>query len=251
MTDLEDIRRDGEEAIIALMKSLDERHRALLRDSLLRYGSVQNIPPAVWQQIQGETENELAAIYLLLIGNAFGYTTAELGGQGVRTPRTNPLGLAHRSLGAAAQARSTAAASVAGIQRELNRSLQQARLDVTKGSVGELTQQGLDDALAEILDEARRKQIAVTETTEAITAGQREASGAAGGRNTAGQRVRVEMRWQTERDNRVCPRCSPLHETPEEVWSLVFPDGPGRDAHPNCRCYLRAVVVVESDTEDA
>lgn len=39
-----------------------------------------------------------------------------------------------------------------------------------------------------------------------------------------------------------CERCGPLHEQPEEVWSKVFPDGPGYTAHPRCRCHLRPIV---------
>mgnify|MGYP000216878628 FL=1 len=234
MTDLEDIRRDGEEEIVAILAMLDERHQALLRDALRRYGSVANIPQSVWDQIQGDTENELVAVALLLMMGGASYTSGELGSQGVSAPPPGQTGLAKMSLLAARQAQSAAAASVDSLQRRIVHGLEQARLDKNLGNVGDLTQEGIDKALQDAFDEARRKRIAIDETTEAITKGQQEAAGGADKTNIAGQRVTVEMRWQTERDNRVCPRCSPLHETPEEVWSKVFPNGPGRDAHPNC-----------------
>lgn len=251
MTDLEDIRRDGEEEIVAILATLDERHQALLRDALQRYGSVANIPQSVWDQIQGETENELVAVALLLMMGGASYTSGELGLQGVNSPPPGQTGLARMSIAAAQQAQSAAASAVDSLQRRIVHGLEQARLDQNLGNVGDLTQEGIDKALQDVFDEARRKRIAVDETTEAITKGQQEAAGGADRTNAAGQRVTVEMRWQTERDNRVCPRCSPLHEKPEEVWALVFPNGPGRDAHPNCRCWLRSVVVVEDNTEDA
>lgn len=242
MTDLDEIRRNGEEEIAAILAKLDERHQRLLRDALRRYGSVENIPLSVWGQIQEETESELAtvALYLMLLGG--GYTNWELQNQGGRTSQPN---LGRMGLLAARQATNAAANSGASLMKRITYALEQARLDQNLGNVGDLTQEGIDKALQDALDEARRKQMAIDQTTEAITTGQREAAGGAGTTNDAGQRVTVEMRWQTEGDNRVCPRCSPLHETPEEVWSKVFYDGPGVSAHPNCRCFLRAVVVVE------
>lgn len=252
MTDLDDIRRDGEEEIAAVMAKLDERHRELLRDALNRYGSVENIPPSVWSTIREETEDELAAIILLLMMGGIGYTNMELGFQGMQPRPTTSAGLGGLGLLAARQAQAAAAASVESIQRRLVDGLTKARLDLELGNVGDLTQEGIDKALQDALDEARRKGMAIDQTTEAITKGQREAAGGAGTTNAAGQRVTVEMRWQTERDSKVCPRCSPLHETPEEVWSKVFYDGPGIAAHHHCRCWLRAVVVVEQPKpEDA
>lgn len=242
MTDLDEIRRNGEEEIAAILATLDERHQALLRDALRRYGSVENIPPSVWSQIQEETESELVAVALLLMLGGAGYTNFELQTQGGRTSQPS---LSRMGLLAARQATNAAANSATSLMKRITYALEQSRLDQNLGNIGDLTQEGIDKALADALDAARRKQIAIDQTTEAITTGQREAAGGAGTTNDAGQRVTVEMRWQTERDDRVCPRCSPLQETPEEVWSKVFYNGPGADAHPNCRCWLRAVVVVE------
>ena len=251
MTDLETIRRDGEEEIAAILAMLDERHQYALRDKIRRFGSLEHIPPAFWRDVETETETELvAAIYLLMLGG-MGYTNEEIGSQGARGARVTPSRLSGLAFGAARQAQSAAAASIDSLQRRITYQLEQARLDQNLGNVGDLTQEGIDAALEKALDDARRKALATDQTTEALTTGQREAAGGAGATNAAGHRVTVEMRWQTEGDNRVCPRCAPLHETPEEVWSKVFYDGPGVAAHPNCRCYLRAVVVVEESKETA
>ncbi|TWT30708.1 hypothetical protein [Blastopirellula retiformator] len=45
--------------------------------------------------------------------------------------------------------------------------------------------------------------------------------------------------WQTERDAKVCPICSPLGGANRDTWNQQFPSGP--PAHPNCRCYIRYV----------
>ncbi len=249
MTDIDAIRNQGEEEIAAILASLDERHKVILRDALRSYGSVENIPLEVWGKIQEDTEEEAATVLLLLMLGGAGYTAAEIESQGGRSKRPD---LARMSLLAARQASNAASTAGVSLQKRITRELEQARLDQTLGDVGELTQEGIDKALEKALDEARRKALATDQTTEALTTGQREAAGGAGTTNAAGQRVTVEMRWQTERDNRVCPRCGPLHEQPEEVWSLVYPNGPGVAAHPNCRCWLRAVVVVEeAKPEDA
>lgn len=42
--------------------------------------------------------------------------------------------------------------------------------------------------------------------------------------------------WRTQKDERVCPICSPLDGTNQRVWGERFPAGP--PSHPNCRCFL-------------
>lgn len=83
-----------------------------------------------------------------------------------------------------------------------------------------------------IAGRAAAESIAITETTAAQSAGNRQAvqlyqvqSG-----------VFLQGRWVTEEDGRVCPICRPLHDTPYEVWGQRFPLGP--PAHPRCRCHL-------------
>lgn len=85
-------------------------------------------------------------------------------------------------------------------------------------------------AAREVLTRDRAQSIAITETTGANSVGE----------NVALKQVEeskelvVEVRWITEKDGKVCPICTPLHNKNKEVWSRKFPEGP--PAHPNCRC---------------
>ena len=77
----------------------------------------------------------------------------------------------------------------------------------------------------------RAESVAVTLTTEAISAGEETA------------RLRVQQGsginripvWITSEDDRVCPVCRPLNLKEEPVWKGRYPNGP--PAHPNCRCF--------------
>ena len=51
------------------------------------------------------------------------------------------------------------------------------------------------------------------------------------------RRIRIELRWVTSDDERVCPECGPLHQQPQAIWKRVFPKG--TPAHVQCRCELR------------
>jgi hypothetical protein len=102
----------------------------------------------------------------------------------------------------------------------------------------------------EILGDSRAENVAITETTSGIVAGEIEAE-----REKATQRgsesppYRDPARptlddlpgdtlaiWHTERDDKVCKICSPLHLKPISEWRDKFPNGP--PAHPRCRCWL-------------
>lgn len=112
--------------------------------------------------------------------------------------------------------------------------------------------------------DARRFNIIITETTKAITAGERTAAEEI---NRTRQETPVEPPkpgeppkvpeplikpyWITERDALVCPICAPLDGTPEEQWPEPFRDGPS--AHPRCRCWLewRAVAPTSESLTEA
>lgn len=85
-----------------------------------------------------------------------------------------------------------------------------------------------------VFGKGRAKSIAITETTQAQSAG-----GDAGVRHTFG--TSLGDLWITENDARVCPICSPLHRTRREFWGLKYVNGP--PAHPNCRCVVAYVNV--------
>jgi len=88
------------------------------------------------------------------------------------------------------------------------------------------------ESLDGVLGSPRAEQIAITETTRAISAGEELIA------LILLQMMQTELVpiWHTERDERVCPICRPLHGTGKEVYGRISPSGP--PAHPNCRCWL-------------
>jgi hypothetical protein len=94
-----------------------------------------------------------------------------------------------------------------------------------------------DDAEAEaaldsIFGADRAASIAITETTRAISAGEKAAAEWA----TAAILLLFDATWYTRADERVCDICGPLHGKPEAAWQAQFPGGP--PAHPRCRCWV-------------
>lgn len=83
----------------------------------------------------------------------------------------------------------------------------------------------------------RAENIAVTETTRAITSGERIAVEQY--EMSTGKRLRPI--WQTELDARTCDVCRPLDGMGEEVFGRVAPTGP--PVHPRCRCFLEWEVI--------
>lgn len=85
--------------------------------------------------------------------------------------------------------------------------------------------------------------LAITETTRAITSGEdvvvdqfeRREQGGGRRRPTIAPRT-LQKIWHTQRDEKVCPICSPLDGRTDVIWAVEFPGGP--PAHPHCRCYL-------------
>ena len=79
---------------------------------------------------------------------------------------------------------------------------------------------------------SRAEVIAATEITRAISVGEIAAVTFV----AAQMDEAPKATWVTEKDERVCPVCAPLHRAPEDKWRGQFPVGP--PAHPNCRCWL-------------
>jgi hypothetical protein len=227
---------------------MEERHKTLLRRELKRHGRVQDIPQSVWDRIKSDMESEeVAALVLLAIAIGDDWTTDELGSQDARTRGYTQDEYGRYGMVAQRQVQVTAAQTTDTLRDRLRRRIEDQRTS-GRGAVGELTDQGIEDALEDVFTPQRRETIATDATTQGFSVGQRGAAeriGRDGARADAGQRVSIELYWETERDDRVCSRCSPLQGQPESVWGQVFPDGPGPAAHPRCRCYLRPVVVVE------
>jgi len=94
------------------------------------------------------------------------------------------------------------------------------------------TGEDLAESLQATFGRARAEVVAATEITRAISVG--EAAAVAFILAQTGEEPRAI--WITERDDRVCPICAPLHQMPEDKWRHKFAAGP--PAHPNCRCWL-------------
>ena len=84
----------------------------------------------------------------------------------------------------------------------------------------------------EVLGKEKAEQIAATEVTAAISAGE----AAIAGMLLVIANIQIVPTWHTERDKKVCQICAPLNGTGAEVYGRVSPSGP--PAHPNCRCWL-------------
>jgi hypothetical protein len=179
------------------------------------------------------------------------WTTGQLQSQQVRVEHEQAV--AGYAILAAQDAQAMADSTTTTIRNRLERKVADARLDVSQGGIGTLTGEGVRGVISDVYTPQRRETIVADLTTGALTSGQRgavdRARGGEGAETISGQRTQLDLIWRTELDNLVCPRCRPLEGSTEEVWGLVFPDGPGPEAHPNCRCYLQPRAVVEIATE--
>lgn len=92
-----------------------------------------------------------------------------------------------------------------------------------------MTRGELEALIAPLTSARRAEAIAITETTNASSAG-------INGTQRALAEAGVTMRriWRTVGDDLTCPICGPLDGTPEEEWIERYPNGPA--AHPRCRC---------------
>lgn len=248
---LDAIRTEAETDFASALEHLDKRHREILRDALERYGRVQDIPEHIWRGIQFDIEERAAAVILAIIILGDDWTTSAIEDQGGRQRRLTLPQQASYAAAATIQASEMAAAATDSLRRRLARSVEDMRIS-GPGNIGNLTPSGIEKALDDVLNDQRRETLAIDQTTQGLSYGQMGARDRAGdGASTAGQATSIELYWVTERDDRVCERCSPLHDKPESVWGLVFPEGPGPAAHPNCRCSLRPVVVVQTAVKES
>ncbi len=252
MPTLDDLREKAETNLQKVLAKLDKRHQALLRDAIKEYGW--NVPDIVWQKIRADQENdELAAAILLVLTSSDEWTTAEINQQGVASRGYSRREYMNYAFDAQRRTRVLADGTVDTLRNRVARKMQDEALS-SRGKLGELTDEGIDETLAGIFTDQRRKTISIDQTTGGFTSGQRAAAeraetGGDGSEAGFGGQFTIALLWRTERDNLVCPRCAPLEGQPEELWSLVFPEGPGEEAHPNCRCWLEPTVVPVKDDE--
>lgn len=206
----------------------------LLRKQELHLVDDPNNPP--W----GAWESETAGALLQPLAGTYGKAFGKLGKQ--NSLDVNDEEIARLAMVWALLYSASVAREIVGSTREATTAA--LRRAATEGIARE-------EALAPTFDRPRVERISITETTRAVTAGEREAA----------QRIRqaeIERRaagvddegrigerptfdplmtaiWNTEQDGLVCPICRPLHGTPEDEWPQPI-DGP--PAHPRCRCWV-------------
>lgn len=245
MSTLDAIRTAGEHDIEEVLRQLDDRHKAMLREAIKHYGRVQDVPEIVWKEIQFNMEEQTAAAIVMLMVAADDWATDVIRGGGVKQARLTQEHQRRYANVADLRARATAISTTRTLRGRVEQKLKTAALS-PDGGIGTITDRSLGRALEDVFTQSRRDTLAIDLSTRAIADGQRGAAQRAtdgGATTTAGVPATIELIWRTERDNLVCDYCSPLEGTTEDVWGRVYPDGPGPDAHPNCRCSLDPRVV--------
>lgn len=250
MASLDQIRARGERDLDQTLKGLSRRHRKRIRAAILKYGSIEAIPGTFWLEIQKEIEDEAAVILVLIFAAAHVSTQDWLGFR--REPYEVALDASEfatrrsRELGSLFTQTTRERLRVAQAKARTALDLERAgKIPPEPIKSADLADQ-MQDQIETILSDQRAEGAAVTETTGGISGGQ---MGGAGDyeRETPGSNV--EMYWQTEEDELVCPICFPLNDKPKAVWSQQFPSGPA--AHVNCRCQLRLAAMYRPRTGPA
>ena len=221
------------------LSRLTARQRRELRDLLGDPPDPSRVSAADWQRWEDERRKELTVILLAVFLATFAQHADEMLPGAVDD--STALEVNRQAL---LQAGAMAADSAAS-------SISTARDIVTTS--GEVLATGtaadVEAVLSRALGPDRDAVTAATLTTQAQT------------RGTNATRIPLERagfnmitRWITERDDRVCPLCRPLHNKVPDLWGLVLenalaPGGSraqdeviangGPPAHPNCRCYLK------------
>lgn len=222
----------------------------LLQAASIRIGDdadLSQLSPEWWETARRQSEARLYPILYATQLESFSLTASEL-------QLSMPFGTVLQAVdkGAKLQAKELAAT----ILGTLNENLMELSNDVR---AGRLT---IAAYLAGVWPPNYEELVAVTETTNAVTAGNNAMVEAARERirrfreRTGGvipitppaapptvppqlpgrPTPRIVRTWITALDDRVCAICGPLHGTTEEVWGKQFPEGPA--AHPFCRCRI-------------
>lgn len=215
MADLQD-RRDIEASFAAKLSRLSSRHRRELVDLLGDPPDLANVPRDFWDRVQKETEEELAAMMLLI----FASSAIQHGLDRERATEQAERFASSRSSDVAGQ-------YVQNRQEEIARATIDWRERVNKGEA--ILKREVEDRTSRSFGPRKAAQIAVNETTNAAVDG-----GEAGVRETVG--FDEDDTWFTVNDQRVCPICEPLHRSKRSNWTSKFPTGP--PAHVGCRCWI-------------
>jgi len=225
---LDDVRTAGEADLEDRLAKLNVRHQKLIRSELRKHGSIAAIPLSIWVDIEQEIETESAAALLLIMLAADEVTSGRILRKGVPTTGVDAGTLAAygRTAGDKAQV----------LAQQTTRSKLDGLLQAEVGAA-QPDKPSVDTQIKTLFKPDKAQDAAVTSTTDSISDGQ------LGSRDRVQrqQGIEVKLKWITEKDDRVCPICRPLHGTFEPVWSQTSFDGP--PAHPRCRCHLEPTPV--------
>ncbi len=233
MAAIEDIRNAGEADLTRRLQKINKKYRKRIRAAIAEYGSLGAIPDSFWQEMEREINSESTAAMLLILIAAYDSTSNRLGLRAEEQRTRQEAEQITRQRGEV-----LARGEVASIRRRLQDTITKQRtLPTTPTTPISIPTRDIDiitpETIEDILSDQRAERAGTTETTGAISSGQR------GGRDDFEQADPLNttvMIWRTERDARVCPICSPLDGKTDKVWSQQFPSGP--PAHINCRCEL-------------
>ena len=218
MANLQD-RAGFERKFATLLGRLSAKHRRELEGFLGSPPDPANVPASFWERVRRETESELLAMLLLIY-------IASATQHGLGADRASTMGLVWAASRAAEVARGYAEHS----RDRTNTAGREWREQTDRGDPPGKAAVG--DRLVSIFGPSRAAGIAVSETTDATSAGSEAAI-----KETVG--VSQADLWITHPEDSMtgpCPICRPLHKTKRTNWGLKFPSGP--KAHPTCYCTI-------------
>lgn len=233
--------RDDLEADFALRISRLTTKQRKEFESLLGFPpDPNNVPQEFWDRVQQEFEDNMLTILLLIAASSY----SQHGGPLVQPDEPSfdqAVGKLLQTITGTKEppaippsplvqwARDVSSQTAQGFVDHSQEMLRTAADDWTNPETPDPTNRDVRDTALKIFGPDRASRIAVNETTRAQHVGSEEAVAATVG-------VSPEDRWFTRNDRRVCPICTPLHDTPRSYWGRFFGGPP--DPHPLCRCYI-------------
>jgi len=205
-------RNELEASFARRFQRLSGRHRRELKELMGSPPDLNKVTQDFWDRVKRETEEVLLIILLLIF-----VTSATQHGMARKDAQ---------STGLKWSARRSAKVSTGYVKHSRE---ELARIG---GGWEFPSARSAEEDLKRIFGPERSGRVAATETTDAATSGSE-----AGVKATVG--FSEDDTWFTRSDGKVCEICQPLHNKPRSVWSRKFPDGPGADVHPDCRCWIQ------------
>lgn len=251
---IEQHRATAEAELATILQGLNKKARGKVQRAIVEYGSVEAIPEEFWENLKQGADEEAAAALLLLLLAVYSTENLRIGRRLSGEDKAAAKDLRNRD----------GAAAAAGVAAQLGRQaasdyVDGARIRLAKTLDPSATQADQRRTIDDIFDDKQVERTTSTTTTRGVTIGQ----DSAGKDIETATGVRLRTYWVTERDARVCPRCRPLHNKPQEEWETIIAGstqlsaadkadtlafiGQGPPAHPNCRCSTRRTVMASDN----